>query len=227
MVVPITLVRIPAADRDPPVRFAGARLDVVLLPAVLAGMMLLVTPMTPVGHGWIRTPAPAVAVSVAVDALAYLPTIAHAWRSPHAEPWNVYGLFGVGAALALAAVALQGQMLDLTASAYPLYLVAADLGVAAMIVARMAAVPAPPPAREIPWSAVQVSDGPDGHLALVTVSPADGPGQVLADFRPHPATTDDLPRPVAYPVPPWPDTQEEQRRAVVADVVGTLAELHH
>ena len=48
--------------------------------------------------------------------------------------------------MSLAAVALQGQMLNLAAVAYPLYLTAADLGVAAMIVfRRAAAAPAPGP----------------------------------------------------------------------------------
>ena len=147
LVVPIALLRIPAADRDPPVRVGQARLDMLLLPLALAGMMLLVTPLTTVGHTWIHSPGPAVAVSVVTDLLAYLPTIGHAWQHPDDEPWNVYGLFGVGAAAALAAVALQGQMLNLTAAAYPLYLTAADLGVAALIVFRRAgpAVPAPEP----------------------------------------------------------------------------------
>jgi hypothetical protein len=143
VVVPLAL-RIPAAERDAPARAGQSRLDLLLLPAVLAGLMLLVTPLTPVGHGWIRTLGPAVAVTVATDALAYLPVIAHAWRQPGSEPWTVYGLFGVGAACSLAAVALQGQMLDLTAAAYPLYLTGADLGVAALIVFRRPA-PQPPP----------------------------------------------------------------------------------
>ena len=145
VVVPLALIRIPAAERDAPARIGQARLDVLILPAVLAGLMLLVTPLTTVGRTWISTPGPAVAVSVVTDALAYLPTVAHVWRHPGNEPWNVYGLFGVGAAAALAAVALQGQMLDLTAAAYPLYLTAANIGVAAMIVFRRAAAPAPEP----------------------------------------------------------------------------------
>lgn len=143
VVVPITLARIPAADRDPPTRIGQARLDVLLLPGALAGLMLLVTSLTTVGHAWIRTPGPAVAVSVATDALAYLPTIAHAWEHPGAEPWNVYGMFGTGAALSLAAAALQGQMLDLAAVAYPLYLTVADTGVAVMITARRRVIPEP------------------------------------------------------------------------------------
>lgn len=144
VVVPLAL-RIPAGERDKPARVGQARLDVLILPAVLVGLMLLVTPLTVVGRTWISTPAPAVAVSVAVDLIAYLPTAAHAWKDPGSEPWRVYGLFGVGASMSLAAVALQGQMLDLAAVAYPLYLTAADLGVAAMIVFRRAAGPAPEP----------------------------------------------------------------------------------
>ena len=178
------------------------------------------------GSGWISTPGPAVAVSVAVDGLAYLPTIAHAWRLPHDEPWRVYGLFGVGAALSLAAVALQGQMLNLTAAAYPLYLVVADLGVAALIVYRRGA-PAPAPAwpgGPLPWRAVQLSDGPDGRPALVTVTPPGGPAQVCGAFRPP---ADEFPRPVVWPVPPEPGWPEVSRRAAVTTAVGLLAEVHH
>jgi hypothetical protein len=229
-VVPITLIRIPAADRDPPVRVGQARLDVLLLPFALAGLMLLVTPLTSVGHGWVGTLAPAVAAAVATDALAYLPTAGHAWARPWNEPWNVYGLYGVGAACSLAAVALQGQMLDLTASAYPLYLVAADLGVAFMIVYRRMAVAPPADPWGLPWSRLQVSDGPDGRLALVTVTPPDGPAQVIAGFRPHPAAGEDGFRawPGGSPWPPEPEWPEASRRAAVTDAVGLLAaEVHH
>lgn len=226
-VVPITLYRIPAGQRDQPVRVGQARLDVVLLPFALLGLMALVTPLTSVGHGWIRTLGPAVAVAVATDALAYLPTIGHGWREPHKEPWNVYGLFGVGAALSLAAVALQGQMLNLTASAYPLYLVAADLGVAALIVYRRQAVTEPRPGWGLPWATVQLSDAPDGRLALVTVTPPAGPLQVTARFDPHPGG-DYLPRPFVPPVPPEPAWPERERRSAVTAAVGLLAgEVHH
>ena len=43
----------------------------------------------------------AVAVSVATDFLAYLPTFRHAWLKPGEEPWLPYALFGAAAALVL------------------------------------------------------------------------------------------------------------------------------
>lgn len=178
-VVPLGL-RVPRAERYAPARLGQARLDVVLLPAALAGLMLLVTPMTPVGHGWIRTPGPAVAVTVATDAAAYLPVIAHAWAHPRAEPWQGYGLFGVGAALSLAAAAVQGQMLDLAAVAYPLYLTVADLGVAALIVFRREAAAARPSQR--PEAAPP--PGPDDAL--------DGWHVPAGDYWPPPGTVPEV-----------------------------------
>lgn len=209
VVVPLAL-RIPRDERDEPERIGQARLDVVLLPAAMAGLMLLVTPMTTVGHGWIRTSGPAVAVAVVTDLLAYLPTAAHAWRHPAAEPWRVYGLFGVAAAASLAAVALQGQMLDLTAAAYPLYLTAANLGVAAMIVARRpgqaraAQLPAEPYPDETGWALRAILDAtwPAG-LGRAWTLPSAPP-------REEPAWT------------------EPARQAAVGQVVGLLArEVHH
>ena len=92
VVVPVALIRIPAGQRDEPARIGRARVDVVLLPLALAGMMLLVTPLTSVGRTWVHSQEPAVAVAVVTDAVAYLPTALHAWREPGNEPWNVYGL---------------------------------------------------------------------------------------------------------------------------------------
>lgn len=185
LVVPLAL-RIPAAERDAPARVGQARLDVLLLPAALAGLMLLVTPLTGVGHEWMRTPGPAVAVSVATDALAYLPTAMHAWQQPRDEPPAVYGLFGAGAAASLAAVALQGQMLNLTAVAYPAYLAVADLGVAALILARRRrAAPAAVPYGEVTRQAVL-------GILLATWRPHHGGGWVVPDG-------DGWPRPVPAP----------------------------
>jgi hypothetical protein len=147
IVVPLAL-RVPAADRDRPVRVAarftpggeGARLDLLLLPAVLAGLMLLCTPLFPAGRVYVHTETPAVIVTVATDALAFLPVVGHAWQQPGHEPWMVYGLFAGGAAASLAAAFAQGQGGTLTAVAYPLYLTVAELSVAVLIVARRAAV---------------------------------------------------------------------------------------
>lgn len=93
------------------------------LAGATAGLVLLV---------FARAPSLAVAVTVAVDLIAYLPTIRHAWQEPGEEPWAAYALFAAGAALALAVADLH----VFAAVAYPLYLLIADTGVAVVIVAR-------------------------------------------------------------------------------------------
>ena len=71
----------------------------------------------------------AVAVSVATDFLAYLPTFRHAWRRPDEEPWLPYALFGAAAALVLWVADYQ----VLAGVIYPLYLFAADAVMVIMI----------------------------------------------------------------------------------------------
>jgi hypothetical protein len=71
----------------------------------------------------------AVAVSVATDFLAYLPTFRHAWLQPDEEPWLPYGLFGAAAALVL----WVADYRILAGVIYPLYLFAADSAMVLMI----------------------------------------------------------------------------------------------
>ncbi len=73
----------------------------------------------------------AVAVSVSTDLLAYLPTFRHAWRKPDEEPWLPYALFGAAAALILAVADFR----ILAGVIYPVYLLAADGAMVAMILA--------------------------------------------------------------------------------------------
>jgi hypothetical protein len=73
----------------------------------------------------------AVAVSVATDLLAYLPTFRHAWLKPDEEPWLPYALFGAAAALILAVADFK----ILAGVIYPVYLLAADGAMVAMILA--------------------------------------------------------------------------------------------
>ena len=73
----------------------------------------------------------AVAVSVATDFLAYLPTFHHAWRRPDEEPWLPYALFGAAAALVL----WVADYRVLAGVIYPMYLFAADAAMVVMILA--------------------------------------------------------------------------------------------
>ena len=73
----------------------------------------------------------AVAVSVATDFLAYLPTFHHAWLKPNEEPWLPYAMFGAAAALVLWAADFR----SLTGVIYPTYLFAADAAMVVMILA--------------------------------------------------------------------------------------------
>ena len=73
----------------------------------------------------------AVAVSVATDFLAYLPTFHDAWRRPKEEPWVPYAMFGAAAALVL----LVTDYRVLVGVIYPTYLFAADAAMVIMIVA--------------------------------------------------------------------------------------------
>jgi hypothetical protein len=73
----------------------------------------------------------AVAVSVATDFLAYLPTFHHAWRRPKEEPWIPYAMFGAAAALVL----LVADYRILVGVIYPTYLFAADAAMVIMILA--------------------------------------------------------------------------------------------
>jgi hypothetical protein len=73
----------------------------------------------------------AIAISVATDFLAYLPTFRHAWLKPGEEPWLPYAMFGAAAALVLAVA-------DFSVPAgviYPTYLFAADAAMVVMILA--------------------------------------------------------------------------------------------
>jgi len=131
-VVAVLALRIPVALRDKPAAVAlpggrRPRLDLLCLPAAAAGLALPAAA---------RDPGMAVAVSIATDAVLYVPTAAHAWQYPDHEPWQAYGLFGLAAGLALIAAAIGGHATSMAAAGYPWYLAVADTGVAVMILAR-------------------------------------------------------------------------------------------
>jgi hypothetical protein len=99
-------------------------LDRVCLAGVAGGLALLIAD---------RSPDLATAVTVAVDAAAYVPTAVHAWRKPGEEPWIAFAGWSAGAALSLAAA----HVLVFTAVAYPAYLLAGDSAVTVMILVRL------------------------------------------------------------------------------------------
>ena len=104
------------------------RLDAVCVTLAAEGVALLAVAT------WVPTLIPvswAVAVSVATDFLAYLPTFHHAWRRPSEEPWIPYAMFGAAAALVL----LVADYRILVGVIYPTYLFAADAAMVIMIVA--------------------------------------------------------------------------------------------
>jgi len=128
------------------------RLDAVCVTLAAEGVALLAVAT------WVPTLIPmswAIAVSVATDFLAYLPTFHHAWRRPSEEPWVPYAMFGAAAALVL----LVADFRVLAGVIYPTYLFAADAAMVIMILAsphyamplssagRSRAVPAEPPMR--------------------------------------------------------------------------------
>jgi hypothetical protein len=126
--VTLLALRIPVAERDEPFRVAGrVRLDLLCLPGAVAGLVLLAV---------LRAPAAAVTVTVVTDAVAYVPTVPHAWRFPRSEPWAAYSLCALGAALALVDAALRGNLGAVTATAYPAYLAVSGALVASLVLVR-------------------------------------------------------------------------------------------
>jgi hypothetical protein len=128
------------------------RLDAVCVTLAAEGVALLAA------ASWMPRLIPmswAVAVSVATDFLAYLPTFHHAWRRPGEEPWLPYAMFGAAAALVL----FVADFRVLAGVIYPAYLFAADAAMVIMILAsphraaplpsasRPGTVPAEPPMR--------------------------------------------------------------------------------
>ena len=104
------------------------RLDAVCVTLAAEGVALLAVAT------WVPGFIPlswAVAVSVATDFLAYLPTFHHAWRRPSEEPWVPYAMFGAAAALVL----LVADYRILVGVIYPTYLFAADAAMVIMILA--------------------------------------------------------------------------------------------
>lgn len=78
------------------------------------------------------SPSIAIAFTLAIDFIVMLPTLRHCWVSPQEETWQTY-VVGIVAALCTVASLVDYNFVSLT---FPLYLIAADGVLAAVIVAR-------------------------------------------------------------------------------------------
>lgn len=98
------------------------RLDMVCLAGAVLGIASLAL---------FKNPLVALSVSVAVDIVAFIPTLVHAWSSPYEESLTCFALSTLGGTLAMMAV-LAG---DITVAAllYPVYSVVFN-GVAALLI---------------------------------------------------------------------------------------------
>ena len=100
-----------------------SRLDIVCLIGAAVGIASLVV---------FKNPLIALGVSVAVDSIAFIPTLKHAWVSPHEESLACFGLSATGGILAVMAV-MMGDI-SLAALLYPLYSMVFNSAAALLIV---------------------------------------------------------------------------------------------
>jgi hypothetical protein len=129
LVIAALALRIPASQREDRVtlRLPGDRqvtLDRLCFAGAAAGLFLLI------GVG---QPLLSLAVTIAADFTAYIPTYINGWRYPRSEPWIPYALYALGALLAL----LAAHAPSATALAYPGYLAASDTAMTFMLLARL------------------------------------------------------------------------------------------
>ena len=88
------------------------KLDMTSLAGAIVGLVALLL---------LRNPTVALLLSVAIDAIAFVPTLMHAWTDPDEEPMASYALSTLSGSLALIAGALAGAgMIGLV---YPIYAV--------------------------------------------------------------------------------------------------------
>lgn len=99
-------------------------LDVICLVGAMLGLAALFV---------LRDPTVAVLVSVGVDAVAFVPTLAHGWGSPEEESLACFAFATAGAICALAAAILSGAALS--GLAYPVYAVVFNGVMAAILYA--------------------------------------------------------------------------------------------
>lgn len=97
------------------------KFDIGCLAAALAGAIL---------WQWFNSPEIAVLAVVAIDAVASLPTIRHAYRAPDEETLFEFVMAGLASIVALAAT----TDFAITAVLYPLYIIVFDFTVATLII---------------------------------------------------------------------------------------------
>ena len=77
-------------------------------------------------------PAVAMTLSIIASFIGSLPTYRHAWRAPHEETWQAFGLDGAAAVVA----ALSVTQLSYLALAYPVYIALSDVSLVGVILWR-------------------------------------------------------------------------------------------
>ena len=98
------------------------RVDMVCLVGAVLGIASLAI---------FKSPLIALAVSVAVDIIAFIPTLVHAWTSPYEESLTCFALSALGGTLAVLAV-LAGEI-SVVALLYPAYSMVFN-GLAALLI---------------------------------------------------------------------------------------------
>ena len=76
-----------------------------------------------------NSPSVAVIATVTIDAIGVIPTFKHSWLKPHEETWSTFALSSLGGFCTVLAV----DQWVVTAVAYPLYIVIANLFLAVVI----------------------------------------------------------------------------------------------
>ena len=99
-----------------------SRLDMVCLAGAALGIASLAV---------FKNPLVALSVAVAVDIIAFIPTLVHAWTSPYEESLTCFALSALGGTLAVMAVLLGGP--TLAGLLYPVYSMVFN-GVAALLI---------------------------------------------------------------------------------------------
>jgi hypothetical protein len=143
------------------------RLDLVCFVLVIVGFGL-----------WLLLDVPGIAVGAAcvIDFIGLVPTLAHAWRSPHEETAVTYALIAAGGGAATAAA---WGTWTVTAVAYPLYVLVSMAACWAIVVlrsARLATTAEPEMVGPAPETADRLeSPGADAEDAVSDGSVSDDP----------------------------------------------------
>lgn len=99
------------------------RLDIVCLIGALVGIILWAV---------FNSPAIAVLVTITIDLVGGIPTLVHSWKKPGEESWATFLLSFLGAAFTLFVI----KDWQITAFAFPLYLVSVNMWFAMVIIIR-------------------------------------------------------------------------------------------